>query len=165
MDKTDSYKLPIVVIAILCLVISIVIWMKVRKTCGTLQKYTRVKSSPPSPGEITSWINGSVEDCQSAFDSEGCDEDTDCCACGPEDVGPKYYCDGTFMSAHNLGIDPSCPIGTPVALNKKMCKEPVKAGPMYCGGDLENDCQDYGQECLTQDGLPFGATGICGKKK
>lgn len=166
MDNSDSYRLPIIVIAILCLVVSIVIWIKIRKTCGdvVVQKYTRVKASPPSPGEPASWVDGSVEDCQSAFDSVGCDEKTDCCGCGPQDEGPLYYCDGTFMSSHNLGADPSCPIGTPVALNKKMCKSPVKAGPMYCGGELENDCQDFGQTCKPQPqlDLPFGALGICG---
>lgn len=162
-----SYELPILVLVILCLVVSVVIWMKMRSHCSqeSKQKYTRVKASPPSPGSPATWVNGSVKDCQDAFDSEGCGDDVSCCDCGDEEDGPKYYCDGLFTTSHQLGFDPSCSVGTPFAMNRKMCESPVKAGPLYCGGALEDDCQDVGQECIEKPGMPFGAKGMCGVKQ
>jgi len=165
--QSSNLMLPCVVLAIVCLVLGILVLMKVNKHCDTskqtyLNMSKKIKASPPSPGKPTDWSGeASTEDCQAAFDSAGCDDSVDCCDCGTMGTGPKYYCNGTFMDSFQMGLDPSCPQGTPVALNRAMCSKPVEAGPLYCGGSLPDDCQDTGKKCVKQDNLPYGAKGTC----
>lgn len=152
-------------LSLVSLVLVVLILLKVHKKCKEKFKTT---ASPPSPSGPASWNQGNTQDCKQSFDMAGCDDTIECCGCGDGspgsgDGGPLYYCDGQMMATYTTGSDASCPEGTPVALNKSMCDKPVSAGPMYCGGSVPNDCGDYNQKCKLQAGLPFGASGICGK--